>query len=141
LRNAVATPGDAPTLELYAQVYSRWQTALADVKANGFVITMSVPVRGGMQDVEKPNPAVAVAENCESRLLMLAKSLGLTPEAREKVKKVRPNAKELEKVPLTPAEKFAHKFIGGPKAILIPMRAPVAAEPTSEEVEDEARTD
>jgi P27 family predicted phage terminase small subunit len=137
----VLTPGDAPTLELYAQVYSRWQTALADVKAHGFIVTVTIPVRGGTAEVEKPNPAVAVAQTCEARLLALAKSLGLTPEAREKIKRVKPNEKELSKIPETPTEKFRRKFVDAPKPILIPMRAPVAAEPSPEVTPDEEQTD
>jgi P27 family predicted phage terminase small subunit len=104
------SPGDAPTLEVYAQVYSRWQLALADIRARGMEIAVEQVFKGGSTTTMKPNPSVAVAEKAESRLLALTKSLGLTPADREKVKKVKPTEAEQIAKPGSALAQFPEMF-------------------------------
>lgn len=83
-------PGAGPTLELYAETKARWLRAKADLEARGEMITETrITKSGETYDVSVLNPMLRVAENCESQLLSLTKTLGIAPDARERVKKVK----------------------------------------------------
>jgi len=81
------TPGDFLTLCLYAEIYSRWVTAKEELHREGLRVDVIVLDSHGVPVTSKRmNPLLKVCEACESRLLSLAKAMGLTPTDREKSK-------------------------------------------------------
>jgi len=83
--------GDAVTLTVYARVYSKFVRANDDVNERGFEIEVTKTGKdGNPYETTIPNPCVLIATNTERQLLQLAKSLGLTPDTRERVKPTKP---------------------------------------------------
>lgn len=98
------TPGDYAALSVYCECYSRWVKAKHTLAAQGLQIEVTVlDSNGAAHTNTKLNSLLRVVENCESRLLALAKSLGLTPDTREKVK---PAKHKKPPKQLTPEEEF-----------------------------------
>jgi P27 family predicted phage terminase small subunit len=94
------TEGDYATLAMYAEVYSRWVESKAAVAKDGLMVTVTVMDSNGQPtQKEKLHPLLRVVQDCETRLLTLSKSLGLTPDTREKVKQARTNPMADEIVP------------------------------------------
>jgi P27 family predicted phage terminase small subunit len=99
------TEGDYAALALYAEVYSRWVESKAAVAKDGLMVTVTVMDSNGQPtQKEKLHPLLRVVQDCETRLLTLSKSLGLTPDTREKVKQARTNPLADEVVPGSVAE-------------------------------------
>jgi P27 family predicted phage terminase small subunit len=87
---SVLDPGAGATLELYAVTMDRWLQAKSDLDKRGLQIEETRSSnRGEIYTVTVVNPMLKVAENCEAALQQLTKTLGLAPDAREKVKKVK----------------------------------------------------
>jgi P27 family predicted phage terminase small subunit len=87
------TAGDSGVLALYGVVFARWIQAKKSLDEDGLMVTVTMKdSNGNMHDVERVNPCYKIAAECERQLLQLTKSLGLTPDAREKVKKAAPAA-------------------------------------------------
>jgi P27 family predicted phage terminase small subunit len=87
-------PGTGPTLELYATTKARWLECMADLNVRGLMIEETrFSSKGEQYTVTVPNPLLKVAENCEAALQQLTKTIGIAPDAREKVKKVKPVAR------------------------------------------------
>jgi P27 family predicted phage terminase small subunit len=83
-------PGAGPTLELYATTKARWLECMADLDKRGLMVTVTKATsKGDLYEVEIENPMLEIAQNCESALMQLTKTLGIAPDAREKVKKVK----------------------------------------------------
>lgn len=83
-------PGCGPTLNLYAVLMARWLEAKADIDARGLQIkTKKTTSRGEIYEVEIENPMLRIAQDSEAQLQQLTKTLGIAPDAREKVKKVK----------------------------------------------------
>lgn len=88
------TQGEATILTLYAEIYSRWVQAKREL-ANELMIEITVLDNNGMpHTTRKLNPLLKVIEACESRLLALAKNMGLTPVDRERGKMTATNPGE-----------------------------------------------
>ena len=88
------TPGDVATLEVYAELHARWVAAKRSIGNNLTVATEVTDNHGEVRVVQKLNPLLKVVETCESRLLALAKALGLTPTTRDHVKQTKPDEDE-----------------------------------------------
>lgn len=87
-------PGAGPTLEVYAETRARWLEAKADIAARGLQIEVQKATsKGELYTVTAENPMLKIAESCESALQQLTKQLGIAPDAREKVKKVKQPAR------------------------------------------------
>lgn len=85
------TPGDSPTLAVYAETVAQWVKAKADVEARGQILTEQRFSKSGAQyTVEVLNPSVRIQQDASRQLLALAKSLGLSPDSREKIKTPKP---------------------------------------------------
>jgi len=83
------TQGDFLTLTLYAEVYSRWVEAKDALRKEGLRVDVTIlDSHGEPVTSKRMNPLLKVCEACESRLLALAKSMGLSPDSREKTKPV-----------------------------------------------------
>lgn len=107
------TAGDYATLTVYAEVYSRWVQAKAEVGRNLLIKTFVTDNNGIAHEQTKLNPLLKVIFDCESRLLSLAKSLGLTPIDREKVRPAKSGPKVREVVPGSIEEQMPHLFGDG----------------------------
>jgi len=84
------TTGDFSILGVYAEVYSRWVSAKRTLADQGLEIECTLLDSNGQAHVNrKLNPMLKVVESCETKLLSLLKSLGLTPNSRETVKPAR----------------------------------------------------
>jgi len=81
-------PEDRATLAAYCQVWSRLVAAYKDIDLNGTKVRNESTRKDGTTSVWwTKNPAVAVAEQAESRLLQYAGQFGLTPAAERNVSK------------------------------------------------------
>lgn len=90
------TPEDGEILSMFCVTWSRWRFSLADVAKRGPVIT--VEVRGKNDEIifrEKKNPHCYIAQECEKSMHGYLQSLGMTPAAREKVKPVKKEEKNI----------------------------------------------
>ena len=83
-------PGAGPTLELYATTKARWLECMARLDKEGLMVTVTKATsKGDLYDIEAENPVLEIAQACEAALQQLTKTLGIAPDAREKVKKVK----------------------------------------------------
>jgi len=80
------TPGDELALCVYAEVYVRWVVAKQNIADHLMIETTMLDSNGNARVVSRINPLLKVADTCESKLLAIAKTLGLTPVDRDKVK-------------------------------------------------------
>ena len=93
-RRGTATEGEYVIAGLMAEVYARWAAVKAQIGDQYMVTTTVTNNHGVERTVSRVNPLLKVLQADESRLQSLAKSLGLTPLDREKVKQTRPNEEE-----------------------------------------------
>ncbi|PQM51819.1 phage terminase small subunit P27 family [Mycolicibacter virginiensis] len=81
-------PEDRATLAAYCEVWSRWVAATRDVAANGLVVRNTSVKKDGTESTWfTKNPAVAIAEQAETRLRQYANDFGLTPAGERNVSK------------------------------------------------------
>lgn len=81
------TPGDSPTLAVYAETVASWCQAKSDVAKRGQILCETRFSKSGTEyTVEVLNPSVRIMQDASRQLLALAKSLGLSPDTREKIK-------------------------------------------------------
>lgn len=88
---------DAGTLEVYAEVKASWIMAKRDEHERGQVIEEErFSKSGDRYTVRIVNPSMQIARDCSRQLLQLLKALGLSPDAREKVRGVRKRKTEAD---------------------------------------------
>lgn len=93
-------PEDRATLAGYCQVWARLVDAYKDINKNGLTVRNESTRKDGTSSVWwTKNPAVAVAEQAESRLLQYAGQFGLTPAAERNVSKRDDGRGEFEENP------------------------------------------
>lgn len=81
-------PEDRSTLAAYCEVWSRWVAAIRAIQKNGLVVRNTSVKKDGTETVWfTKNPAVAIAEQAETRLRLYAIEFGLTPAAERNVSK------------------------------------------------------
>lgn len=81
-------PEDRATLAAYCQVWSRLVAAYRDIEKNGSTVRNESTRKDGTTSVWwTKNPAVAVAEQAETRLRHYANDFGLTPAGERNVSK------------------------------------------------------
>ena len=81
-------PEDRATLAAYCQVWSRLVAAYRDIDRNGSTVRNESTRKDGTASVWfTKNPAVAVAEQAETRLRQYANDFGLTPAGERNVSK------------------------------------------------------
>jgi P27 family predicted phage terminase small subunit len=96
-----ATAADVHLLALYVAVHARCEKARAMVDKLGEVVTDTrLDSNGTAHEVLRKNPWCAILETCETKLHSILRDLGLTPNARTKVKATAP------KPAAAPAEEF-----------------------------------
>jgi P27 family predicted phage terminase small subunit len=105
-RRGILSADCAPTLAVFAEVSATWELAKADVLARGQIIEETRTKKNGeTYTVEAVNPSCFLQSEAEKKLLSLTKALGLSPDARQKVKTVK------EKPELVPANNsFSDRF-------------------------------
>jgi P27 family predicted phage terminase small subunit len=109
------TSGDRLTIAVLAEAYERWVTAKAEL-GNAYTITVSTTDKNGNTTTSvKPNPLVKIVEVCEARILSLQSALGLTPQARDKVRPTQFDP-SLTVVPGSIADKYP-ELVGGPRPV------------------------
>jgi P27 family predicted phage terminase small subunit len=80
------TSGDRTTIAVLAECYARWVTAKREL-GTAYTITVTIiDKQGHVITTVKANPLLKVVEVCEARILSLQSALGLTPQARDKVR-------------------------------------------------------
>lgn len=80
------TPGDVELLFLFAELKARWTACISQI-GDQFMVRVEVLDSNGAPITKMAvHPLLKVAQNCETRLAALAKSLGLTPVDRDKPK-------------------------------------------------------
>jgi len=83
------THGDGELLRLYSILFTRHETALAKLAEEGEIkIYFRLNNNGESVPAEKPNLWLKVAETCERNMVACLDRMGLTPNARAKVKQV-----------------------------------------------------
>lgn len=81
------TSGDAEMLRLYALLYVRHAKALAKLEVEGEIAVYTrMDASGTAHEIEKPNLWLKVAETAERNMVAILDRLGLTPNARTRVK-------------------------------------------------------
>lgn len=81
-------PEDRAALTAYCELWSRWVTAIRDTHANGLTVRNESTRKDGTSSVWwTKNPAVAIAEQAETRLRQYANEFGLTPAGERNVSK------------------------------------------------------
>jgi P27 family predicted phage terminase small subunit len=96
------TPGDYGVLALYCEINARWVEAKKQLEIEGLQIETTLLDSNGKTFTKTVNnPVLKIVESCEARLLALTKSLGLTPDTREKVKPAAPAKDKTEFSPGT----------------------------------------
>jgi P27 family predicted phage terminase small subunit len=73
------TPGDISILAVYAEVFSRWVVAKQALGNQLMVKTTIIDPHGKQVIVERVNPLLKIARECEQQIVQLAAKLGLTP--------------------------------------------------------------
>ena len=126
-KRGTLTAGDYGTLSVYASVFSRWLQAKAELGDDLMIDVVVTDSNGAAHTTRRLNPLLKVVETCESRLLALTKTLGLTPVDRDRVK---PTKKD-EKPELDPMEQFLQR---GPRVVPI---NPADMQASDEEPENE----
>jgi P27 family predicted phage terminase small subunit len=91
----VCTPGDSHVLALAAVVTCRWIEEKKDLKENGRWNIVTVLDSNG-QPIQKeiPNPARKDSVESERQLLSLLKSVGLTPDSKDRVRPAKSGVEE-----------------------------------------------
>jgi P27 family predicted phage terminase small subunit len=91
----VCTPGDAHVLALAAVAICRWIGEKKDLAENGRWKTVTVLDSNG-QAIQKeiPNPARKDSVESERQILSLLKSVGLTPDSKDRVRPAKSNIEE-----------------------------------------------
>jgi P27 family predicted phage terminase small subunit len=98
-RNTV-TAGDAEILRLYAHLFDRHARALENIATEGeIVVADAVSKTGEVYEVQKENPWLAIAQNCETKMTNILSALGLTPRTRTQVKATKEKPKPDEVFP------------------------------------------
>jgi P27 family predicted phage terminase small subunit len=83
------THGDGELLRMYSLLYTRHEKALAKLDEEGEIrIYYRLNNNGESVAAEKPNLWLKVAETCERNMVACLDRMGLTPNARAKVKQV-----------------------------------------------------
>ncbi len=97
------TAGDMQILHLYAEQWLRWGNARAKVVELGEIVTDTrLDNHSVAHEVLRKNPWLGVVEVCETKMHAILRDLGLTPNARAKVKQVGDKPKPAA----TPEEEF-----------------------------------
>jgi P27 family predicted phage terminase small subunit len=93
----VCTPGDAHVLALAAVVTCRWIGEKKDLKENGRWVDITV-LNSNDQPIQKqiPNPARKDSVESERQLLSLLKSVGLTPDTKDRVHAAKNAVEEID---------------------------------------------
>jgi P27 family predicted phage terminase small subunit len=93
-KRGTLSAGDAPTIAAYSECVARWIAAKKNVEDNGIVVVVTMVDKNGVTyEREKLNICLKVVEVAEKQMLALAKSLGLSPDSREKVKPTKADPK------------------------------------------------
>ena len=96
-KRGTVTEADVQVLCVAAEVSARWIEAKEMLANEGLQVTRTVlDSSGNPHEKQIINPLLAVVEKAEQRLLALTRSLGLTPDTREKVKRTKPNPKKFD---------------------------------------------
>jgi P27 family predicted phage terminase small subunit len=93
-RRHVLTEGEVTILTLYSTIYARWVSAKRQVGDDLMIEFTVLDSNGAAHKTMRLNPLLKVISDAESRLLALAKSLGLTPVDRERSKQTAVNPGE-----------------------------------------------
>ncbi|MBU8819557.1 phage terminase small subunit P27 family [Mycolicibacterium goodii] len=81
-------PEDRATLAAYCEVWSRWVAATREIHKSGLVVRNTAVRKDGTESTWfTKNPAVAIAEQAETRLRQYANDFGLTPAGERNVSK------------------------------------------------------
>jgi P27 family predicted phage terminase small subunit len=85
----VLTSADQEVLRLYAILFDRHERARLHIAEEGEIVESEAASKtGAVYTIEKENPWLAIAQNCERNMAALLQQLGLTPRTRTQVKKV-----------------------------------------------------
>ncbi len=84
---------DADALLIYCELYARWVKAEGEVRAQGITIDVPIVARNKatgeaviVGHVIRKNPALLVAEKCESLMRAYITEFGMTPSSRTRVR-------------------------------------------------------
>jgi P27 family predicted phage terminase small subunit len=120
------TPGDADTLAVYSELLARWIVAKGEVGDKLIVTKTVLDSHGEAHEVERLNPLLKIVEKCESQLVRLEASLGLTPTDRDRAKQTKVSDAGEQVIPGSCADQFPELFKMG-------KLVPIDAQPHTEE--------
>jgi P27 family predicted phage terminase small subunit len=73
------TPGDEEMLALYATLHERWVALKEQLGTNFLIVVTILDSHGNPHEAKRVNPLVRMVSDCESKLLAVVKTLGLSP--------------------------------------------------------------
>lgn len=104
VRLDLVKPEDRATLAAYCEVWSRLVAATQDIAKNGLTVRNTSTRKDGSESTWfTKNPAVAIAEQAETRLRQYANDFGLTPAGERNVSKRDDDRSEYEENPFATA--------------------------------------
>ena len=74
------TPSDRDILAIYCDYFARWKKARAEIDSSGLLVKMK------NDENPRPNPFIAIADQCAREMRGLLGELGLTPAARRRLR-------------------------------------------------------
>lgn len=74
------TPSDRDILAIYCDYFARWKKARAEIESAGLLVKLK------NEDNPRPNPFIAIADQCAREMRGLLGELGLTPAARRRLR-------------------------------------------------------
>lgn len=133
------TSGDRTTIAVLAECYARWVTAKKELGTNYTITVTITDKQGHIITTVKANPLLKVVEVCEARILSLQSALGLTPQARDKVRPTQLNPGD-EIIPGSMSDLYP-ELVGRqpePAAVVFrPMPPPATIEEDEQESQEE----
>jgi P27 family predicted phage terminase small subunit len=138
------TYGDVEIIRLYALLYDRHAKALEKIEAEGEICVYSrLDSNGREVQCEKQNLWYTVVRDCEKNMVAILDRLGLTPNARAKVKPTAPGKPAAPTAAEIEEQQFLALLSRSNKSStsVVPFVQPTYEEPatqTAEEINDEA---
>ena len=77
------TPSDRDILAIYCDYFARWKKARAEIDSSGLLVKLK------NDENPRPNPFIAIADQCAREMRGLLGELGLTPAARRRLRELK----------------------------------------------------
>ena len=99
-KRGTLSPGDGPSIEIYANSYARHRALLKELREHGEMVDVTVLDSSGNAHTKRvANPAGKLATQLANSLRAMLKEFGGTPASREKAKRAGPAPQKVKLAP------------------------------------------